>query len=238
MIKKLFIITIICSVAFAQVAKADFEFVEAILGKLESLEKEFQQVEEVKKEVEAAANEVRQGAAGAIAEVKKAEGVVGGVTSGSAIPNLAKVDVKMLSSLAATAEDKKGLEDVVSVDLTPNYTDKAQNKVFMEIEEKRQASRLRGALRLYAYSLTMRTNMAKTRKDENTLAESNELSADEVENSREILKLSNKETTEAARRLSQIWDMQAALLELEMLDAIKGYSVDLRGEDEEQGDLK
>lgn len=201
---------------------ADFEALETALGKLEDVQKEAQNVQEELKEVQAKLNAVRQG------DIGQLEGIT------SSLPNSGKVEVKLLDSVSEKVGDLKGLEGAVEGTMLPQYTDKDQNQTYIETQNTIEAVRRENLSRMYAYALSLRANMEKNRKEGTA--------ADEpitTENSREILqKALTKEAMENARRVARIWDMQAAIDELKLIETAQRYSNDVKEDEETEGEEK
>lgn len=151
--KTFFAWTLLFSLLGINCAHADFEAVETTLGKLEDVQKEAQNVQEELKKVQAAMNAVRQGEFGPLEEVK------------SNILNEKKVDVKLIGPIAEKVGDTKELEGAVEENIIPQYTDKDQDKAYFVNKDTTDAIRRENLSRMYAYALTLRTNMAKTRKE-------------------------------------------------------------------------
>lgn len=218
--KKLLLGTVLLSFMYAGAAKADFEAVETTLGQLENIQKEAQNVQEKLKEVEAKLNALRQGDFGPLSDVV------------SKIPNDIKVDVKMLGPMAEKAGDSAGMEEAVEENLIPQYTNKNQDETYIAYQKTIEATRRENLSRLYAYALTLRTNMEKTRRENK--------SDDEpvtTEDSREILQSAvTKEAMENARRVAHIWDMQSGVYELYLMQISQQLSntTDEETEGEEQ----
>lgn len=189
-------------------AYADFEAVETVLGKLEDLQKEAQNVQEELKAVQAKINAVRQGEFGPLEDIK------------SNIPNVAKVDVKMIGPIADKVGDVKSLEGAVAENMMPQYTDKDQSQTYIDTKLRVDAIRRENLARMYAYALTLRTNMQKTRDEGASLDK-----PVTAEDSREILQsAATKEAMENARRFSHIWDMQASIDELALIEMSLRYA--------------
>ena len=214
--KTFFAWTLLFSLLGINCAHADFEAVETTLGKLEDGQKEAQNVQDVLKKVQAAMNAVRQGEFGPLEEVK------------SNILNEKKVDVKLIGPIAEKVGDTKELEGAVEENIIPQYTDKDQDKAYFVNKDTTDAIRRENLSRMYAYALTLRTNMAKTRKEG--------ASADtpvEAKDSREILQsAATREAMENARRFAHIWDMQAAIYELQLIEMAQRFSNKSGGESE------
>ncbi len=214
--KTLFAWTLLFSLLGGSCAYADFEAVETVLGKLEDVQKEAQNVQEELKKVQAALNAARQGSFGPLKDVK------------SNILNVKKVDVKLLGAIAEKVGDVKGLEGAVEENIIPQYTDQDQDKTYFINKDTTDAIRRENLSRMYAYALTLRTNMTKTRK--------NHRAADKpvkAKDSREILQsAATKEAMENARRFSHIWDMQSAIYELQLVEMAQRFSNKSDGEAE------
>ncbi len=200
--KKLLAWTLLFTLLGGSWAFADFEAVETALGKLEDVQKEAQNVQEELKKVQAKLNAVRQGDFGPLEEVA------------SNIKNEKKVDVKMIAPIAEKVGDIKNLEGAVEENMVPQYADKDQDATYFVTKDTTDAVRRENLSRMYAYALTLRTNMAKTRTENR--------SDDEpvtAENSREILQSAvTKEAMENARRFAHIWDMQSSIYELYLIE--------------------
>ena len=151
--KTFFAWTLLFSLLGINCAHADFEAVETTLGKLEDVQKEAQNVQEELKKVQAALNAARQGEFGPLKEVK------------SNILNEKKIDVKLIGPIAEKVGDTKELEGAVEENIIPQYTDKDQDKTYFINKDTTDAIRRENLSRMYAYALTLRTNMAKTRKE-------------------------------------------------------------------------
>ena len=147
--KTFFAWTLLFSLLGINCAHADFEAVETTLGKLEDVQKEAQNVQEELKKVQAAMNAVRQGEFGPLEEVK------------SNILNEKKVDVKLIGPIAEKVGDTKELEGAVEENIIPQYTDKDQDKAYFVNKDTTDAIRRENLSRMYAYALTLRTNMAQ-----------------------------------------------------------------------------
>lgn len=200
-------------------AYADFEAVESVMVTVEKAQKEAQNVQEKLKEAEAALNSARQGNFGPLEEIK------------SSIPNVKKVDINQLPSVAGVIGDKKELEKVIEKDTVPNYTDKNQNDTYQDVKDVIEAQKRENVSRLYAYALTLRTNMDKNRltvKDDPI----------ETKDSREILKQINKEASESARRVAQIVDMQSAIFEIDLNNRLISLSNKISEDEEKEADNK
>ena len=209
--KTFFAWTLLFSLLGINCAHADFEAVETTLGKLEDVQKEAQNVQEELKKVQAAMNAVRQGE-----EVK------------SNILNEKKVDVKLIGPIAEKVGDTKELEGAVEENIIPQYTDKDQDKAYFVNKDTTDAIRRENLSRMYAYALTLRTNMAKTRKEG-----ASDDKPVEAKDSREILQsAATREAMENARRFAHIWDMQAAIYELQLIEMAQRFSNKSGGESE------
>lgn len=79
--------------------------------------------------------------------------------------NEKKVDVKLIGPIAEKVGDTKELEGAVEENIIPQYTDKDQDKAYFVNKDTTDAIRRENLSRMYAYALTLRTNMAKTRKE-------------------------------------------------------------------------
>ena len=214
--KTFFAWTLLFSLLGINCAHADFEAVETTLGKLEDVQKEAQNVQEELKKVQAAMNAVRQGEFGPLEEVK------------SNILNEKKVDVKLIGPIAEKVGDTKELEGAVEENIIPQYTDKDQDKAYFVNKDTTDAIRRENLSRMYAYALTLRTNMAKTRKEG-----ASDDKPVEAKDSREILQSSaTREAMENARRFAHIWDMQAAIYELQLIEMAQRFSNKSGGESE------
>ena len=213
--KTFFAWTLLFSLLGINCAHADFEAVETTLGKLEDVQKEAQNVQEELKKVQAAMNAVRQGEFGPLEEVK------------SNILNEKKVDVKLIGPIAEKVGDTKELEGAVEENIIPQYTDKDQDKAYF-VNKDTDAIRRENLSRMYAYALTLRTNMAKTRKEG-----ASDDKPVEAKDSREILQsAATREAMENARRFAHIWDMQAAIYELQLIEMAQRFSNKSGGESE------
>ncbi len=200
--KKLLVWTLLFTLLGGSWAYADFEAVETTLSKLEDVQKEAQNVQEELKKVEAKLNAIRQGEFGPLKEVT------------SNITNEKKVDVKMITSIAEKVGDVKELEGAVEENMIPQYTSKNQDATYFTTKDTTDAIRRENLSRIYAYALTLRTNMAKTRAEN-----SGDDTPVTAENSREILQsAATKEAMENARRLAHIWDMQSSIYELYLIE--------------------
>lgn len=219
--KKILIGTLLQMFFASGLAQADFEAIETALGKLEDVQKEAQNVQEQLKEVQAKLNAVRQGDFGALQDIS------------SSIPNVGKVDVKMLDSVSDKVGNLNELEDAVADKMLAQYTDTDQNKTFIETRNTVDAVRRENLSRMYAYALTLRTNMAKTRTE--NVSDDTPVTA---ENSREILQsAATKEAMENARRIAHIWDMQASIDELKLIEMAQRYSNNVKTDkDEAEGE--
>ena len=214
--KTFFAWTLLFSLLGINCAHADFEAVETTLGKLEDVQKEAQNVQEELKKVQAAMNAVRQGEFGPLEEVK------------SNILNEKKVDVKLIGPIAEKVGDTKELEGAVEENIIPQYTDKDQDKAYFVNKDTTDAIRRENLSRMDAYALTRRTNRAKTRKE----GESDDKPV-EAKDSREILQsAATREAMENARRFAHIWDMQAAIYELQLIEMAQRFSNKSGGESE------
>ncbi len=206
--KKLIVGILLTSLLTVTKAYADFEFIETTLGKVEDIQKKAQNVQEKLKKIEAQINALRQGDFGPLEEL------VSGIT------NEVKVDVKMLNPLSEKAGDNQGMEDAFEENLIPQYTDENQDETYLAYQETINATYRENLARLYAYALTLRTNMEKTRQENSS--DDEPANADD---SREILqKHATKEATENARRMAHIWDMQSSILELYIFEISKNLS--------------
>lgn len=200
-------------------AYADFEILETTLGKLEDVQKEAQNVQEELKQIQAQINAVRQGDFGPLEEVS------------SSIPNNKKVEVKLLDSVSENVGNMSELEGAVEKEMLPQYTDTDQNKTFIETRNRLDDVRRENLSRMYAYALTLRTNMYKTNKEK--ASDDTPITA---ENSRDILQSAlTKEAMENARRIAHIWDMQASIDELKLIETAQRYSNDAK-EDTAEGE--
>ena len=214
--KTFFAWTLLFSLLGINCAHADFEAVETTLGKLEDVQKEAQNVQEELKKVQAAMNAVRQGEFGPLEEVK------------SNILNEKKVDVKLIGPIAEKVGDTKELEGAVEENIIPQYTDKDQDKAYFVNKDTADAIRRENLSRMYAYALTLRTNMAKTRKEG-----ASDDKPVEAKDSREILQsAATREAMENALRFAHIWDMQAAIYELQLIEMAQRFSNKSGGESE------
>lgn len=214
--KTFFAWTLLFSLLGINCAHADFEAVETTLGKLEDVQKEAQNVQEELKKVQAALNAARQGEFGPLKEVK------------SNILNEKKIDVKLIGSIAEKVGDTKELEGAVEENIIPQYTDKDQDKTYFINKDTTDAIRRENLSRMYAYALTLRTNMAKTRKE--GVSDDKPV---EAKDSREILQsAATREAMENARRFAHIWDMQAAIYELQLIEMAQRFSNKSGGESE------
>ena len=214
--KTFFAWTLLFSLLGINCAHADFEAVETTLGKLEDVQKEAQNVQEELKKVQAAMNAVRQGEFGPLEEVK------------SNILNEKKVDVKLIGPIAEKVGDTKELEGAVEENIIPQHTDKDQDKAYFVNKDTTDAIRRENLSRMYAYALTLRTNMTKTRKEG-----ASDDKPVEAKDSREILQsAATREAMENARRFAHIWDMQAAIYELQLIEMAQRFSNKSGGESE------
>ncbi len=214
--KTFFAWTLLFSLLGINCAHADFEAVETTLGKLEDVQKEAQNVQEELKKVQAALNAARQGEFGPLKEVK------------SNILNEKKIDVKLIGPIAEKVGDTKELEGAVEENIIPQYTDKDQDKTYFINKDTTDAIRRENLSRMYAYALTLRTNMAKTRKE--GVSDDKPV---EAKDSREILQsAATREAMENARRFAHIWDMQAAIYELQLIEMAQRFSNKSGGESE------
>lgn len=214
--KTFFAWTLLFSLLGINCAHADFEAVETTLGKLEDVQKEAQNVQEELKKVQAALNAARQGEFGPLKEVK------------SNILNEKKIDVKLIGPIAEKVGDTKELEGAVEENIIPQYTDKDQDKTYFINKDTTDAIRRENLSRMYAYALTLRTNMAKTRKE--GISDDKPV---EAKDSREILQsATTREAMENARRFAHIWDMQAAIYELQLIEMAQRFSNKSGGESE------
>lgn len=214
--KTFFAWTLLFSLLGINCAHADFEAVETTLGKLEDVQKEAQNVQEELKKVQAALNAARQGEFGPLKEVK------------SNILNEKKIDVKLIGPIAEKVGDTKELEGAVEENIIPQYTDKDQDKTYFINKDTTDAIRRENLSRMYAYALTLRTNMAKTRKE--GISDDKPV---EAKDSREILQsAATREAMENARRFAHIWDMQAAIYELQLIEMAQRFSNKSGGESE------
>lgn len=207
---------------FGSEALADFEALETTLGKLEDVQKEAQNVQEQLKEVQAKLNALRQGDFGQLSGIS------------SSIQNLGKVDLKLISSVADKVGDVDGLKQAVASTMLPQYEDKDQSSTYIETRNAVNAVRRENLSRMYAYALTLRTNMEKNRQEGGI--QDTPVSA---ENSREILQsATTKEAMENARRVAHIWDMQASIDELKLIETAQRYSgeAEEKTDDEAEGD--
>ncbi len=201
-------------------AYADFEALETVLGKLEDVQKEAQNVQEKLKTVESKLNAIRQGDFGQLADIS------------SSIPNIGKVDVKLLDSVSDKVGNLKDLEGAFTGNIIPEYTDTDQTATYIEVKNAAEAARRESLSRLYAYALTLRTNMEKDRTEGGAQEETVT-----AENSREILQsAATKEAMENARRISHIWDMQASIDELRLLEMAQRYSSKAEESGETEGE--
>ena len=204
--KTFFAWTLLFSLLGINCAHADFEAVETTLGKLEDVQKEAQNVQE----------ELKQGEFGPLEEVK------------SNILNEKKVDVKLIGPIAEKVGDTKELEGAVEENIIPQYTDKDQDKAYFVNKDTTDAIRRENLSRMYAYALTLRTNMTKTRKEG-----ASDDKPVEAKDSREILQsAATREAMENARRFAHIWDMQAAIYELQLIEMAQRFSNKSGGESE------
>lgn len=199
--------TLLFLLSAAGTAQADFEAVETVLGKLEEVQKEAQNVQEELKKVQAEINSIRQGDIGPLSDIA------------SNIKNEVKVDVKMIGPLADKAGDGMGMEDAVEGNLIPQYDGTDQDVTYKAYQETVNASYRENLSRMYAYALSLRANMDKTRKE----GGSSDDTVD-AEDSRAVLSALSKEATENARRVAHIWDMQTALYELYLFEYAKKLS--------------
>ena len=194
---------------------ADFEAVETTLGKLEDVQKEAQNVEEKLKQIQAELNTIRQGAFGQLEEIK------------SNIANIKKVDVKFLNAISENVQDINKLEKAVAENILPQYGNTNQTGTYIETRNAVNATRRENLSRMYAYALTLRANMDKNRREQ--------ISDDEsvtAADSREILQSAVvKEAMENARHVAHIWDMQASIDELKLIEMAQRYSNDIGEKD-------
>ena len=121
----------------------------------------------------------------------------------SNILNEKKIDVKLIGSIAEKVGDTKELEGAVEENIIPQYTDKDQDKTYFINKDTTDAIRRENLSRMYA-------------KD-----------------SREILQsAATREAMENARRFAHIWDMQAAIYELQLIEMAQRFSNKSGGESE------
>jgi len=197
-------------------AYADFEAIETAMGVVEKIQNKYENVEEKLKDVEAMKNKVRQGVTG-VKEMVPTE-----------IPNVKKVEIKQLKSVADAVGDKKSLEGVIGQDFVPNYTGQNPNAIFEEVQDTIEATKREDIARLYAHAFTTRTIIEKNRQEVNDDA----VSAD---NPREARTQATKEATEANRRLAQALDMYASIAEFDYKLRLQGFSKDI-GLEEGEGE--
>ncbi len=212
--KAFFVWTLLLALLNAGYARADFEAVETVLGKLEDVQKEAQNVQEELKKVQAGINAARQGDFGPLKEVK------------SNILNDKKINVKMIGPIAEKVGDVKELEGAVEENMIPNYTDKDQDATFFVNKDTTDAIRRESLSRMYAYALVLRVNMEEART-KGQAADKPVTAGD----SREILQsAATKEAMENARRYAHIWDMQSAIYELQLIEKALLFSNKDKGE--------
>ena len=121
----------------------------------------------------------------------------------SNILNEKKIDVKLIGSIAEKVGDTKELEGAVEENIIPQYTDKDQDKTYFINKDTTDAIRRENLSRMYAYD------------------------------SREILQsAATREAMENARRFAHIWDMQAAIYELQLIEMAQRFSNKSGGESE------
>ncbi len=211
---KILIFTILLSFVFVPKAYADVEPVEGILGTLEGLQKKAQNVQEKIKKAKTKINEVRQGVEGAIGEID------------TALDNVEKIDDIQIQEVAGSIDDLSSLSTAFEENFTADPTNLDRTQESQKVKDLGDANLRNNVARMYAYGLTTRTNMQKTKEEK----KEEDFKSDDM---RKSLREANKEILVSARRLARIWDMQASLNELDLLSRLQVISNNGGGSDEE-----
>ena len=190
--KILLTLLIVCfGMSIVPEAKADFEIVETILSVIENIQKKAQVIEEKYQKIESQINALRQGPLGKLKAI-------------SSKLNFDKISIRTLPIISENIGNMHDLEKAIQKGTMANLGKK--NQVAAAIaNESNNADILREDLsRLYAYAFTLRTNMAKDRREQ-----SDEPSI--LSNNRATKQMVEKESMETARRITRIFDMQSAV---------------------------
>jgi len=226
--KKLLLISAVClGLLNVPQAYADFEAVENTLTQLEKLQKKAQVLQQKYQKIQSAYNSARQGDFGALKTVSSDLG-------------FDKVDVKMPKVIADNVQNKGDLEKAIEKGTLPNYTDKDQVATHVAAKELNENMMREDLARMYAYAFTLRTNLAKERKEK----------SDEIQPSAQVrgggtaedgsdsgtLDRMKKETLESARRLNRIVDMQSSMEEFTLRLMARTLSVSV--DEDKEGDAQ
>lgn len=226
--KKILLISAVClGLLNIPQAYADFEAVENTLTQLEKLQKKAQVLQQKYQKIQSAYNAARQGDFGALKTVSSDLG-------------FDKVNVKLPKVLADKVQNKGELEKAIEKDTLPNYEHKDQVATHMAAKKLNEDMMREDLARMYAYAFTLRTNLAKERKEK----------SDEIQPSAKVrgsgttedgsdsgtLDRTKKEVMESARRLNRIVDMQSAMEEFTLRLMARTLSVSV--EEDKEGDAQ
>ena len=212
-----FCLTLICAALPARADKEFFQKVEEYLGVVENNKNWVENQLSLAEEMKRSASEGIGNAMQKINEVK-----ANPLSADEELLNVIPSDIPDINNIGKATEQVGKSYNAQMGQGNDNQVSQEQHDKMMDIQRENVAN-------LYAVAFTTRTLLAKARKQD---APSNDM-----QSTREIIKLTNKKAAEMLRRLRNVMKLESATAEFNFSQAAMAYSVESR-EDEEGGNEK
>lgn len=200
-----FCLTLLSSVMSARADLEIFEKIEEYMGVIQNnknyLENQLAQLEEMKRWASEGAGNVTQ----KINEVKSNP-----LGIDEELLNVVPDGIPDLNNIGKAQEQVEGVYNLKAGQGNDNQAAAEQEEKLLDIQRENLAN-------LYAVAFTTRSLLAKERQTEEP--------ENDMKNTREIIKLINKKSSEIVRRLNKIIKLEAATSEFKMTQKTRAYSV-------------
>ncbi len=207
---RLLTLVVVFSLCFVQQARADFEAIQTVFTVIENVTKKIDNVFSKIQEVTTEIHRIRTGIEGKIEKIKNLVEEGKDLLTGGGLKDKILARFKIGNILNGLENNNiRDIERGILEETVALYTNEKQTETYMKIKDTNAKILKEDLSRMYAYAFTLRTNLAKERKE-------NDDTPVVATDSREIYALANKEALESARRLNRILDMQASKASIEM----------------------
>lgn len=207
---KTFLTFSICILMLCQhrTAKADFEWLQFFQEYMGVVEAKKAEAEGYLREVEKAKTAASEGADFVSSTIEKAK--TNPLEAGEELLNTSLSDIPDINNIGKASEQVGKVYNRQAGQGNDNQMAQDQKQKMMEIQRENVAN-------LYAVAFTTRTLLAKERQEDEP--------QNDMENTRELIKLTNQKAAEMLGRLRNIMKLEAALAEFHITQKAAVYSV-------------